>query len=408
MKLKLSYIVYLIVIFMISFPYTRVVLPVFGDVNIKSWLLLIIFIILLIRSCFSSKKINNNCPYPIQFLFLIFSIYFFWSIIFGRDFKLVTSQIYEFTPFLIACLMLSNKLYLKYHQISDGIIYAVAISGGMAAYIFYFNIDLLPLNAATGMEFLDADFAWGRLPWRSGPNVILCLIIYLFRPDGKKNNIPITLAMIICLIAEILTFSRTCLIAIIIIFFVSLFFSYKNKYLTKILIFYFMAFFAVYISVGIFNFENVIDNIRSRIIGFLTLSSEYDISGHISDRTILYAQYFDVFLRSPILGVGFGVPYSTVPEFSTYSDITIISFLLPLGLIGLYLFLIFIKKLWLLLTLAKDPIYSNTVFGLKMSIIIGLTISLNDDIWSHKEFIIIITMLVTSIYNSKSCKYMRV
>ena len=401
MKLSIDKVVVVFVLLMVSFPYTRAILPIVGDVNIKSWMLILLLITLSLRLIIKPRadKLGGSQNYPVGLLFAVFFVYFCVSVIVGRDLNLVAAQSFEYAPFLIACLILATGTSVRFEFILKGVIYAVAISGALAAYIYYFNTVLMPRDSSTGAAFLDADFAWGRLPWRNAINVLLCLSLILFSSGRRKSGAYIGVAVIIGLIALILTFSRTGLLAIIFMLIAAFIYGFKRGQILRLLRFLFVLIASVFVAINVFDFDNVINNINTRILGFLAMSSDIDISGHISDRTILYPQYFDVFLMSPLFGVGFGFPYSTNPEFSLYSDVTIVSFALPFGMLGLFLFFLFIKNLWTALKSVRGSDFSNEILGLKIVIILGLTISLNDDIWSHKEFSIILALLVSSVVN---------
>ena len=401
MKFTIDKVVVVLVLLMVSFPYTRAILPIVGDVNIKSWLLILLLITLILRLAFKpmAHKLSGSQNYPVGFLLTVFFLYFCISVILGRDINLVAAHSFEYAPFLIACLILANGTSVRFEYVLKGVICAVAISGVLAAYIFYFNHELMPRNSSTGAAFLEADFAWGRLPWRNGINVLLCLSLFLFSSGRRTNSAYIAPAVIVGLIAAILTFSRTALLAIIFMLIAAFIYGLKNGQVLRLFRFLFVMIALVFVAINIFDFDNVMHNIDYRILGFVMASSDQDISGHIGDRTILYPQYFDVFSMSPLFGVGFGFPYSTNPEFSLYSDVTIVSFALPFGILGLFLFFLFIAKLWKALNSVRGTDFSSEIFGLKLVIVLGLGVSLNDDIWSHKEFSIIVALLVSSVVN---------
>ena len=100
------------------------------------------------------------------------------------------------------------------------------------------------------------------------------------------------------------------------------------------------------------------------------------------------------------MGTGFGVPFATEPEVSYYADVTLVSFYLPFGIFGLLMFLLYFSKLWSMVNSTFESTRSAEIFGLKVITVLGILISLNDDMWSHKEFSIVIALVISSFVNS--------
>mgnify|MGYP006893774992 CR=1 FL=1 len=391
MKFLIDKVVFTTILLMVSLPYARAIFPVIGEINVKSHMLLFLLIMLIIN--FVTQKSVDKF-YLLNIVGAVFLIYFCVSIIFGSDLSVILYQVFSYVPFMISCLIIVVGTTIRYELLSKWIVYAVALSGLLAMYLFYFNTQLMPsINSS------EANFSWGRLPWRGSSNVLICLGIVLFSFNRSSKSMLSIVGVLIGLIAALLTFSRTLLLGIIIMAIVWLIYSLYMKKISQHWRFFLVLIVSSYVVFyfDIITFDNVLHNINSRVLGFLTMES--DIAGHVSDRELLYSQYYDVFARYP-LGAGFGVPFSTETGVSYYSDVTLVSFVLPFGVLGLFMFILYISKLWSLLNLVRMPVMSTEKVGLKIVIILGLLISFNDDIWSHKEFTIVIALVVSSFVNS--------
>jgi len=385
-------VVFTTILLMVSLPYARAIFPVIGEINVKSHMLLFLLIMLIIN--FVTQKSVDKF-YLLNIVGAVFLIYFCVSIIFGSDLLVVLYQMFSYVPFIISCLIVVVGTTIRYELLSKWIVYAVALSGLLAMYLFYFNTQLMPsINSS------EANFSWGRLPWGGSVNVLICLGIVLFSFNRSSKSMLSIAGVLIGLIGLLLTFSRTLLLVIIIITIVWLIYAFYMKKISQhwrlFLVSVVSSYVVIYFDMITFD-DNVLSNMNHRVLGFLT--TESDTSSAVSTRKLLYSQYYDVFARYP-LGAGFGVPFSTETGVSYYSDVTLVSFVLPFGVLGLFMFILYISKLWSLLNLVRMPVMSTEKVGLKIVIILGLLISFNDDIWSHKEFTIVIALVVSSFVNS--------
>lgn len=390
MKNALDKIIFMIFLIMIAFPYERAIFPVIGEINIKAILLAVILVLCILKFVLRRKKDKYHL---IGFVATVFILYFAASILLGADIERSMMQAFTYTPFLISCLLITTGTVVRYEMVAKGLVFAVTISGALASFIFYFNPSSLPSGLGS-----ESALAWGRLPWRGSSNVIAILGLILFTAISTIKKWPIILSATAALIVSLLTFNRTSLLTIIfIISFWSIYTAY-SKNISKLLVFYAVFFVSILVGLSVFNFENILRNIEYRIFGFLGLTS--DVTQHIDDRMVLYSQYYEMFVNYFPLGAGFDVPFATYPEVSTYSDVTLVSFVLPFGFFGLMMFLIYILKLWSLVNLVKSRSVLDDGLGFKIVILVGIFASFNDDIWSHKEFSMVVSLLIASYVKS--------
>ena len=374
------------VLFMISFPYTRAILPFVGEVNVKSHILLFLLVFSALK-WLNQKKGSDD--FVLKYSSMLFISYFCISITLGRELSTVAKQSFEYSPFIIACFIIATGTTIPYELAIRHITYAVALSGVVAAYIFYFNTQWMPTE-----RLPDNAFAWGRLPWRNSYNLLIGLGAILFAAERPSNRKFLIFAVVVGSIPALLTFSRTFILTVILMFLVSAVYGLYRKKMVAQLQFFAPFVIACVIAITITDFENVLHNIEYRVIGIFTLSS--DVSGDVGYRVSLYSQYFDVLATYPLFGAGFGVPFATVPKNSFYSDVTLVSFMLPFGVAGLVAFVLYVTKLWTMLNSVHGVEYATARTGMKVVLILALLVSFNDDLWTHKEFSIVIALVISS------------
>jgi O-Antigen ligase len=382
-------------VLMIALPYTRAIIPGLGEVNVKSNLLLLLLCILLARVCVQivcDKKLRSAGL--LASVACLFALYFCASVLLGREAALVAQQMFEYAPFLIACMLVSVGTPIPYSVWTTCLVMGIAVSGLSAIDFFYFDTQFVPSDFSS-----EGDFAWGRLPWRPAANVLVALVTILFRGKWVSNartfDLALMVLVVVGVVAAILTFQRTLLLAIIFLLVVSQIHALRTRSVGRQIGFIGIFLVVLILASAVLNFDNVIHNVEDRIVGFIDMSS--DISGHTETRELLYRQYWGVISEHPVLGAGFGVPFATYPELSFYSDVTLVSFGLPFGVLGLVVFGAFIRTIWLTLDSVQQQCTVAARVGLKLAIVSGLLVSLNDDIWSHKEFVITLTMTIMSL-----------
>jgi hypothetical protein len=132
---------------------------------------------------------------------------------------------------------------------------------------------------------------------------------------------------------------------------------------------------------------------RNRMLALVSGTSE--ISTDVWMRQLLYEQYADRLRSSYLLGKGIGIPVSTVFGDAAWADVTLITFAIPFGIFGVAMFLLFLWRLYGRIGAMVDT-RIRRLFLLVFAL--GVAISLNDDIWSHKFYVVYLVFLVNSYY----------
>lgn len=120
-------------------------------------------------------------------------------------------------------------------------------------------------------------------------------------------------------------------------------------------------------------------------------------------RMSMYHQYWNSITGHFPWGQGFGLPYSTLlMQPVVVSDISLLAFLLPLGVLGVVLFGLFIRALWRTATLSSAKLPPKYRRAVKLLIVVSLLVSLNTDIFSRNNYVVMLTLLILCMGNSNA------
>jgi len=298
---------------------------------------------------------------------------------------------------VLACLVLWEGTTISYRPVLIGFTLAAAVGSIAAICLFFFN-PLALIRAFRDSSEAQTMINWGRLPWQQAPLVPLALLSFL-APDIHPRRLgPVFYVASLAILAGLVaTFSRT-LIAEVVLFLLVLavvcLFLRRRAVLAKIPL---LVGGLVALAIVLVPLDPRVQRLfEYRVLGAKTEQSETVYSeSDVAARQRLYGHYSSRLSRNWVAGQGLGVPYTDKPgEF--YSDITLVSFWLPFGLPGLVafgLFLLTIVRRLKRFSARNQPLAA----GIGIAIVAGLLASFNDDIWSHKSFVLFLTFLVASL-----------
>jgi len=130
------------------------------------------------------------------------------------------------------------------------------------------------------------------------------------------------------------------------------------------------------------------------------LSGTSNITRDVSVRETLIENYIKRVLDNIFIGQGFGISYVDWTKGMFWTDITLFSFMIPFGLVGLYMMSIYFLKVIKIIKstqkYSKSDLrnFSKDIFFV---LLVLLLLSLNDDIWSHKSFAIYFALIISSL-----------
>ena len=373
-------------------PISRLPLGTSNGINVEAPLQILIAIMLLIRVAKYGATQNSL---PIVFFGFMSFVYLSISIFQNAELHKPIRHLFSFFPFFIACLYIWVGTSISPNQVLDSVLLVGSLSAMIALWLNYFKPDLL-LGAYLGSynEYSVQIFLnWGRAIWMNATITFFSFLgfIYVNRRNRVRKLI-YSLAIIVTFIGLFATFGRTVIFGFL-LFIILLGIKgvlntkkYNKKMLNRWRIFF--AFAGIVLSLNVLPLidSRMSDLLEYRIYNLLKFKSSY--FSDFEMRKLLYTQYLERLEEHFLLGQGLGVPLSTFPVQSCWSDVTLISFCLPFGIFGICSFVLFVSTLWKSLDKVKIPEFQPLAKALQILMFIALLISFNDDIWSHNFFVI--------------------
>lgn len=231
-----------------------------------------------------------------------------------------------------------------------------------------------------------------RLMWENGA-VIFVLIPALFLMRNSALRM-----LLICFVAVgLLSVMNRTIIAGIGFYFL-LFLIVRRSHISQAKILYFSAGFLLIMII----FSIIAINYRE--IGTIFMSRFLDKEGLImagETRLPLYEQYFANIMKSFPWGLGLGIPVASLwGHDAYYSDVSLLTFLIPLGLAGFCFCLAFIILLYRRIAKLNDSYWRDL---LTISVVTYIVVSLNVDIFSRNNAVIILAAFVSVLVERDKC-----
>jgi len=387
-----------VLLILVSLPLSRI--PFWGSgrgLNAEAPLQIIIFVCLLAR-VFVSKPSGSGVPFFIFFFMCL--MYSLFSVVFlDLRLSIVLGHLQLFFPFFVACLFLWTGFSVGPYCILYGLALAIGVSALTSLYIYYFVPELLLSTYGDQYELYFMLLNWGRNFWRGGNAIYFSwMAVMLYRGRSKGFGVLLVLSLVAAALGLISTFNRTHLIAFI--FFVLACWVIINPRLLKKAGMKFIV-----VAVALWIVGNVYFSIdtkvpllfQSRVMNTLTMGAGFLSDKDVLLRQYLYKEYWERLIAHPMLGQGLGVPYTVSPTKSYYSDIALVSFILPFGITGLFCFGSFIYTMWNLLAKVKRDDFRDMSRITILLIFTGFLVALNDNILAYKPFVIYLAALIASI-----------
>ncbi|MGV8915086.1 MAG: hypothetical protein ACOH1X_06530 [Kaistella sp.] len=389
---KSDFVIFLLLLITLAQGFSSIF--IFGQkINIIAYVNIALFVILFF-------KIIAQKKFLLIISFVLFVAYFSILGYFnGASAKGIYMHIFTYIPFINALLLIKTGTYYPIKKVLIYFTVATAIGALYAIVIRFYFPDIL--MKVIDVEDFDAFIQWGRLPW-AGALMVILLISQMFFLNIYRNEEKIILvpALLLIFIGGFFTFNRTLIFALFIMILLLILIQIRNLRFKNIFLIFIGFFVVSYVFSSWANVNENFDNLlQGRILD--PLSGKLNADSDISSRYMLYDQYIDNIKGSYFLGNGFGVPYSTIPEERVWADVTLVSFLIPFGLLGLAVFFGFIKKLYSNIKLIQNRKIKN---AFTLVLILQLLISLNDDLWSHKNFPMYFVFIINSFIAQKKIR----
>jgi hypothetical protein len=356
-------------------------------INVQAWASILLLVLLSAHFAFREGK--SVYLLAVAALFASAAVLGYFH---GGDAKLIIEHAFIFSPFIIAFLLLELRIAAPIQTVMVALSIAAALGAMAANAIQVFSPDLLAL-LIKDEDDVTVVVNLGRVAW-GGYIAALVIVGQLGFLDlyTKRARRVIKLCVPIVLVGALLTFNRTLTVALALLGIYLLMKNWRKIGLAEL-----AAAGVLVLAAGLFITwwgglnPALLDLIEYRILSFFTGSA--DVSVDLSIHLVLYAEYLARIKASFILGQGLGVPVSTLLGPATWSDITLITFVIPFGVFGVTVFAVFLRRLYLRISAIEDARVRGV---LVIVFLLGLVISLNDDIWSHKYFVVYLAYVANS------------
>lgn len=375
---------------------SSIVIPPVPFLGIEFYLTTIVSVFLIIILLFNNECVRNlniSFLFPLLFGFMvIFSSMISWSSgiskINLRDI-IESIKYFQYFPFLlISPKIIKTNLVLicRLIHISAGLVAIVGIIQVLD--VNYVNNFITKIYIGSDSVHLESVFSGERITTTgSDPNVgaIICsffCIYFISKFYFKMGFINLLFASYFVFLL-FMTQSRTALVAIILCFFIWLFFYARLNLFLKIITVFIVTCVLLFVVLS-FDFDYI-------ILGF-TMALE-GTNTSLLVRFINLDLAFDRFLTSPIFGVG-----PAKSEFETSIDSEYALIVQRYGLIGILLFSVYLIYLLRIAVVIKNNLFANTLF---MFIIFSIIMMATNNIFSGYQVMsfIIILHLICNSYN---------
>ena len=397
---SLDHIVLILVFILVSFPMARLPWGFGGrGLNVEAPLEIAIAVILAVRIVLG-RSTRNYMPFLLflnmSLLYLAFSVSFL-----AIPFTLAILHWRAFFPFLIACLFLWAGTSIQPSRVLFGLTLTLGLSAMLIIWIHYFAPNLILMAYPDQYEMYSGLISWGRTFWRSGAAVYFVLVaIFFLRLRGIIAKSFLIIAVIASFFGLLSTSSRTHSVAIIVLAILYLFYALKRRgfrnlqwvFLTIVLLVIFGKMFISAVGLQDLLYARAMSVAKGTVL----LSSDF------ATRKIMYNDYLERLSNYFLLGQGLGVPFSMYPVATFYSDVTLVSFGLTFGIIGLFSFGLFVYTILKELARVKNPYEIILARAIILLTVVLLAVSLNDDVWSRHPFVIYLSFVVVSLQKSEN------
>lgn len=346
-----------------------------------------IFIVIIIRRGLAKQHVVY--VFSVLSAFVAYSLYSIAFLNVGTS--SLIQQVRFFLPFIVACIALLSPLYIDKSKFLNNITYAISISALLAIICHLFFKGFISYSLASSDSASEVIIEGGRMYWGSGTLMLFGFAAVMLEKRKIKKYV-LNFAVLMIFAGSIFTQNRTILATLIIFYIFTQRFVFKKSIqaLTNISI-------LAVISSVIFIFlssDNMFALLQKRL--FITDAASNELEhAFLVGRVYLYDQYLNIFQATFPFGQGLGRPFAHIlfsgdPVFT--SDISLVSFILPFGFVGLFMFLTFIFKIYKLFknAIACRDDKSSAVFCFLL--ISFFLMSFNVDIFSRNIAVVYLTV----------------
>lgn len=345
-----------------------------------------------------------------KFLFLVLTIIMFLvygiasmafaDVSFGDVFR----QSRRYAPFFVALLILASRLSYDVEVFSRVIVVAALISS-ISALILHFVFPSIIIDSFSASEEVIEVTKAGRMYWE---NLFLIYFLIAIFFSATHNSFLLWFSFIFSFVALFVVLSRTHLLMVPIFILVLLVNSSES--IVKIIKYLCITALAIMV-IGVLLYylidydERIARLVNSRFFGEGSMATVYE-NAVLDNRSPLYEQYWESIISYFPFGQGLGKPFAIYISEHYTADISLVSFMIPFGILGAIIFFVFIKNIFTLIEKAPNHSYFATRLRGALFIMtwIWILASFNDDVFSRKDSVIYLAIFSVLTFSSNSRK----
>jgi hypothetical protein len=359
---------------------------------LQLYLLFMALILMLTRGC-------NRTGLQLFFVTVaIFSMTISVSVaVYGIPLGHVAKQARFFLPFIVATAMLAIKIRVDGDRVLRWVAFATALSAFTAITLHLFFPAYLERLFVNDDNLTSSVLFGGRMYWESAGLSFFVIAAVLI---SSKNRLLLFSALLLVFFGILLTQSRTILAALLLFYAIGHSIILKKPLKATI-------YAAIVATILLLLFLAAADD-RMRDLFYTRFfiggdaADEYERS-FLINRVVTYFQYWNSIASSFPFGQGLGKPLSvTLYGADIYtSDISFISFLLPFGILGLILFVFYLRIVWKYIS-AFGTAYPNNKLApiFFVMVLTTMLLSLNLDIYSRNIFVIYLSFFASLLFQA--------
>jgi hypothetical protein len=343
--------------------------------------------VIIIATCFFLAFVRKVRLHEVVFALLLFAFLIITTLlpvlINGIQILSVIKHLSVFSAFFaaVACLVVPIKCDLK--RLGRALIIAI-LSGLTTSLVLYFIFPNYVSDFRENVYQLTTEESLIRLMWDNG------VTVFVLAPSLNliKNTVLRGLTISFIMIGWLLVMNRTIMAGLVV--YSVLLLHVRRREISLSGLFYWLASFVmiiIFFNGILFIFPDISATFVSRFFGGDSLAG----AGLV--RWPLYEQYLDNIAKSFPYGLGLGVPVANLGGLDAYyTDVSLLTFLLPLGLPGFCFCVAFIILLYRRASSLNSKYWRQLM---TISIIIYVLISLNVDIFSRNNAVIVLAVFVS-------------
>lgn len=312
-------------------------------------------------------------------------------------------QLRNYLPFIIALMILATGIKFEIKRYLNTLVLASIVSASSAIVIHYLFPDFLRASFATMENVADVS-EWGRLYWINSVLTFFVMLTF-FEEHIQLNRLLLFFAFIATLSTTFSTLSRTMILGVLIFLLYAGLCSRNVRLFGKRFLYIIIVISSLLLIIyfSIHADKRLSSLTDARFFGRGNPSSVYTEDLELN-RFLLYAQYYQIIRDNIIFGQGLGLPMavSATNNPVPVADISLVAFIIPFGLFGLAILVMFLRRLFSIINNAKLSITVSTKKNIRIILLMFIGISFNVDVFSRNNFIIFFsTLLMIVDYNER-------